>query len=162
MPKYRPIPDRFFEKHEPAPGPLDTPCLIWTASIDRHGYGLFWAWGRTVRAHRVSYELHVGPIPPCDGPHGTCVLHRCDVRACVNPDHLFLGTNADNMADKIAKGRMRVPRGEAHGRSKLLRSEVDEIRRRYALGEATQKELAIHFGLSQPHVHNIIHFKSWA
>ena len=75
-------------------------CWLWTASRNNGGYGLFKLAGKTTTAHRISYELHVGVIPD-----GMCVLHTCDVRMCVNPDHLFLGTQTDNMQDKANKGR---------------------------------------------------------
>lgn len=66
------------------------------------GYGVIYFNGRQTYTHRVSYELHVGPIPD-----GLFILHRCDVPACVNPDHLFVGSAADNVADMMAKGRHR-------------------------------------------------------
>lgn len=81
---------------------------MWTAHCDRQGYGTLTAMPEEsakgkrwpFMAHRISFEQFRGPIP-----EGMCVLHKCDVPSCVNPDHLFLGSNADNMADKVAKGR---------------------------------------------------------
>ena len=75
-------------------------CWEWTDGCDGDGYGVVGAGGKTVRAHRVAWEVAHGPIP--DGVH---VLHQCDNPPCINPAHLFLGTQADNMADKVAKGR---------------------------------------------------------
>jgi hypothetical protein len=89
---------RFWAKATPEP---NSGCWLWTASLRPNGYGMFGiAAGSVQSAHRVAWELVNGPIP--DGLH---VLHRCDVRACVNPSHLFLGTRFDNMQDMIAKGR---------------------------------------------------------
>lgn len=99
--------ERFEAKFYVTPG-----CWIWTKGRYHDGYGQFAvsAHERSVRAHRVSYELYVGPIP--EDLH---VLHRCDVRACVNPEHLFLGTRVDNMQDMIQKGRHYSPgRGKTH------------------------------------------------
>ena len=93
-------------------------CWVWSASIDGRGYGQIsnTTTKKPMRAHRVSYELHVGVIP-----HGTMVLHRCDRPACVNPEHLFLGTQIDNMQDCANKGRNaaarhpeNMSRGDAH------------------------------------------------
>lgn len=77
-------------------------CVLWHRAISSNGYGAAWRDGRQMSAHRMIWEAVNGPIPA-----GLYVLHRCDVKACVNLDHLFLGTPLDNMRDKIAKGRAR-------------------------------------------------------
>jgi hypothetical protein len=80
----------------------DTQCWLWGGAKYRNGYGWIKAFGNVVSAHRFSYELHKGPIP--DGMH---ILHSCDVRHCVNPDHLRAGSHAENMAEAAERGRMR-------------------------------------------------------
>ena len=109
--------DRFVpgEKHE---------CWEWEASKDRYGYGQIRNGCRLLRAHRVSYELFVGPIP--DGLH---VRHKCDNPCCVNPNHLEVGTNADNVRDKMERGRHRGPRGSKSGSAKLCEPEVVLIKK---------------------------------
>lgn len=80
-----------------------TGCLLWRGSLNEKGYGQIAVEpGKPGLTHRVAWEIYRGPIP-----NGLCVLHRCDIPACCNPEHLFLGTKADNNADMIAKGRAR-------------------------------------------------------
>lgn len=129
-------------------------CWVWTGSRISSGYGQFSLGNKSVRTHRISYELHYGPIPP-----GLSVLHRCDNPPCVRPEHLFVGTPAENNADKIAKGRGRVPRGEANGLSKLTEIQVREIRARR--GFDTYQALADEFGVSIGTVHNVMHRIVW-
>jgi hypothetical protein len=110
---------RFWAKVQKGPG-----CWLWTAYRNRDGYGQFRVGGRMSKAHRVSWMLHFGPIPG-----GLDVLHRCDNPDCVNPSHLWLGTDADHTADKVAKGRQSRQKGEMHGQAKLCAAEVITIRR---------------------------------
>ena len=113
-------------------------CWLWTGQMHESGYGLLRvATGVAMgRAHRISWELHRGAIPA-----GIYVCHRCDVRRCVRPDHLFLGTASDNIRDCAAKGRMgaqRNPslvRGEHAPGAKLSADQVAAFRRRVAAGE---------------------------
>lgn len=125
-------------------------CWLWTAYIRANGYGEIRFNGRAERAHRVSWLLHRGDIPV-----GLCVLHKCDVRACVNPDHLFLGTRADNNSDAASKNRM--PFGEQHWNSKLTIKQIREIRN--AVG--TQREIAEQFGIGQMQVSRIKNNAQW-
>ncbi|MGY4614787.1 DNA-binding CsgD family transcriptional regulator [Bradyrhizobium sp. USDA 4472] len=127
-------------------------CWEWQARKDADGYGRIWVNSRvrSGAAHRVSYEVHCGAIP--EGMH---VLHRCDNRACINPDHLFLGTNFDNMADRNSKGRQR--RGAGHGRAKLSEADVSAIRSSGASGV----EIAARFGMSESQVSRIRKGSNW-
>lgn len=133
-------------------------CWLWTASVDKDGYGKYRVGGagsRNVKASRFSYELNVGPIP-----RGLGVLHTCDVPGCVRPSHLFLGTDADNSADKVRKGRQ--CRGEANGGGgKLTRAQVTEMRNLYALGGHTHKQLARRFGVNRSLVGMIMRGEIW-
>ena len=111
-------------------------CREWVRDRSRKGYGRLWWAGKLHQAHRKAFEAFNGPIP--GGMH---VLHRCDNPSCVNPGHLFLGTNDDNVRDKLAKGRL--PRGEARMNAKLTEEAVRAIR---ASSEG-KKVLARRFGV---------------
>jgi hypothetical protein len=158
---------RFWEKVQRTPT-----CWIWTASKRHKGYGAF-AYhvnGKLVqtRARRYSWEIHRGTIPP-----GICVLHDCpggDNPACVNPNHLFLGTKAVNNADMIAKGRYnrrrrmagaKYKRGELHHAAKLTRAKVLAIRDARAGGESFGS-LSRRLHLSIGHVFRIVTRKAWS
>jgi hypothetical protein len=128
-------------------------CWVWTAASARMGYGAFFV-GKLRPAHRVSWEMANGPIPD-----GLLVLHRCDNPPCVRPDHLFLGTHAENTADAITKGRLAS--GERHGRHKLGAEAVPSIRARWAAGERLA-DIAADFGISRSQVSRIGLGRKWA
>lgn len=96
-----------------------TGCWKWMHALDGMGYGIIHADRGMEKAHRYSWRIHFGEIPPGEGYHGTCVCHHCDNPACVNPNHLFLGSMQDNINDMMAKGRHRtrwdVYKEERHG-----------------------------------------------
>lgn len=132
-------------------------CWEWTSATLVDGYGLLRIDGKGKQlAHRFSYELHCGPIP--DGIH---VLHRCDNRLCVRPEHLFLGTRSDNMQDMVNKGRNADIGGEKNPNAKLSPAQVEEIRVLRASGQ-TRPEVARRFGISTRMVSLITTGKSWA
>lgn len=133
-------------------------CHIWSRSIAKMGYGQLFANGGPVLAHRFAWEKTRGEIPV-----GMHVLHKCDNRACVNVDHLFLGTNADNIADRVRKHRSWHGHrsGEGANASKLRWVQVLEIREIYSLGQKSQRELARMYGITQPCVGSIVRRESW-
>lgn len=128
-------------------------CWLWLGYTDKDGYGQLSVNDRSQRAHRMSWEVHVGPIPP-----GLQALHTCDVRACINPNHLFLGTNTDNVIDRDAKGRSAA--GERHGQRVLSETDVRAIRRRFRCGE-TQTAIAQDYGVNQTTISRIVLGRSW-
>lgn len=145
-------PEERFERN--VEGDTNGGCWLWAGRINTSGYGQMRARGVTQAAHRWAYEAFVGPIP-----EGLLVCHRCDVRGCVNPDHLFLGTNADNMADMARKGRADRKHGARNGRSKLTPAQVRDIRRLH--GRMAQKDIAAAYGMSPTQIGNIIHGVCW-
>ena len=127
-----------------------SPCIFWTGTKTPTGYGMLWKKdtqprGHRVYAHREAYEQANGAIPA-----GLSVLHRCDTPSCVNPEHLFLGTQRDNMFDAVRKGRVSIifARGENNPRAKL--SDDDAAANRIALrpGEL-HREIAARFSISR-------------
>lgn len=153
-----PVSDRFMSKVSPEP---NTGCWLWTGATNRTGYGKMYVSTRSrpTTAHRVSWSLVNGPIPA-----GMNVCHRCDNPLCVNPAHLFLGTQADNLNDMVRKGRrsFRAPppvRGEARTDSKLTDAAVREIRR--CAGAVTHRILAERFRVSPSAVGLVLSGKTW-
>lgn len=152
--RFRSIEDRFWDNVV-----VGDECWEWAGKLSSAGYGTISAGGRKgahLYAHRVSYTLLVGPIPP-----GLCVCHNCpggDNRGCVNPSHLFLGTQRENMMDCARKGR--IARGERHGVSKLSDVKVKEIRQRVAAGER-QATIVREFNLSPATISMVVHRKIW-
>lgn len=130
-------------------------CWEWTGSLRKTGYGRFGGDRNDQEnlVHRLSWVFTYGEIP-----NGLWVLHKCDNRKCVNPAHLFLGTNQDNTRDRTLKGRSARQFGESHGNHKLTDKQIAEIRERYAAGGVLQRELAVEYGVSRNGVTNIINF----
>lgn len=125
-------------------------CWLWTGgTYGKDGYGAIGVGLKTIGAHVYSYIIHKGPVP-----RGMHVCHSCDVRRCVNPDHLFLGTPKDNFDDMVIKGRFNVAVGDAHYKTKIKDADLPKI---FEMAKSmTQKKIADHFGVSQSHVSGIL------
>ncbi len=135
-------------------------CWLWSGHMRPFGYGRIYVRKRLITAHRFAYELLVGKIP-----RGMKLLHKCDVPQCVNPDHLFVGTQADNVADMWKKGRANPVgvlkmNGPNHPSTKLSWSKVRAIREAHRNG-ADKGELAYQYGLSWSCIHHVIVKKTW-
>ncbi|MCX5786077.1 MAG: HNH endonuclease [Elusimicrobia bacterium] len=172
---------RFWTHVQKGPG-----CWEWQAGrkLGKHRYGKFKMNRKTIGAHRVAWEFEKGPVP-----EGLCVLHHCDNPPCVRPDHLWIGTNLDNIKDRDAKNRQakgasngsrlyperllrgerhpnrlhpeRLSRGSSHYNAKLTEEQVREIRRLHATGQYGYHSLAVKFGMGSTPIASIVNRKSW-
>lgn len=131
-------------------------CWMWRRAKTPSTYGYIRHEGRGERAHRLSYRVFCGPIPD-----GMFVCHHCDTPACINPQHLFIGSAGDNNRDMMRKGRAKIVRGEASGKSILTEASATEILRRHAAGERSP-ELAKAFDVSLTTVQDLIRGNTWA
>lgn len=135
-------------------------CWLWTAAKNNKGYGVFRIKGKNVYSHRLSYLIPNGYLPD-----DKIIMHACDTPLCVNPAHLIIGTQADNIADMIAKKRGKKSpektRGEKNGHSILTEEKVKEIRDTYAEGGVTHKELGIRHGVSSSTIAYTISRRLW-
>lgn len=130
-------------------------CLVWIRRLDQNGYAPIFRRGRWTKAHRLAWEFSNGKVPS-----GMNVCHRCDNRACIEPTHLFVGTQSDNMRDCENKGRANHPVGERNNKAKLTSEEVLELRRRRAAGESMYR-LGKVFGIARQSVRSIILGRHW-
>lgn len=144
--------DRFWEKVDKTPGhgPSGN-CWVWIASLGTGGYGQFKWYDKLRGSHVCSWMIHFGET------NGLCVLHKCDNKKCINPDHLFLGTIADNVKDMISKNRQAINYGEKCGNSKLTTSQVSEI----LFSDLSHAELSRKYGVSTTAIWQIKHRKRW-
>ena len=148
-----PLADRFYSRSEFDP---NGGCWLWAGAMPNStGYGTISYNSQTISAHRLTWEIHRGPIPK-----GMHICHRCDVRACVNPDHLFLGTSADNMHDMVQKGRSRHLFGEASPSCKLRAVDIPAILDRLHGGESCRK-IGDDYGVTECAINAIRRGKSW-
>lgn len=137
---------------------LPSGCRVWLGAVNEHGYGTLSADGMRFKAHRFAWQVAKGPISS-----ETFLLHSCDVPCCVNPDHLRIGTQSENMADAYRRGRRartNYARGDRQGAAVLLEADVRAIRS--LEGSASKAEIARQFGVTRANVSAIIHRKSWA
>ena len=125
-------------------------CWLWLGTLSEKGYGTKNIFGKIMRAHRLSYMVHKGDIPD-----DLIVRHTCDIPCCINPEHLIVGTNADNNQDRMNRGR--GASGEKVGTSKLTDDVVAEI----FLAEGTYRDIADRYGINNTNVSLIKNRKSW-
>jgi predicted XRE-type DNA-binding protein len=144
--------ERFESLYLPEP---NSGCWLWTGSLNKAGYGEFSIGGSKPAAYRLSYYLYKGKIPPKMN-----VCHACDTPSCVNPDHLWLGTHAENIADAASKNRMHP--GEKNGSAKLKEQEVLDIVAMYNTGNFTRHELAKKFSVGHSIIGDILIGNKWS
>lgn len=151
MGKHKTTPEQRFWSHVSI---VSGECWRWRGG-KRGQYGVFFYQGKREGAHRVSFIINFGPIP-----RDRDVLHRCDNPLCVNPDHLFLGTHAENMHDMKAKGRAKAPCGDKANAGKLNTEQVRQIREYLKMG-LSQRTIADFYGVSSAAISNIHTGTTW-
>jgi hypothetical protein len=137
---------------------LSCGCQVWLGHLNEWGYGHLSIASGKIRAHRAAYLANIGAIQV-----GAYVCHHCDNPACINPEHLFIGCPKTNMTDMSIKGRARgsIRKGEQNGFSKLTNDQVISIRKEYALGNTTQRELAEKFDVCRANISYIVRGIYW-
>jgi len=125
-------------------------CWLWSGAKHVYGYGHLRKDGKLLKTHRVAWEMYRGAIPD-----GLCILHKCDVPACINPDHLFLGTKTDNNRDRIAKGRTAF--GERIATTKL----TDDQARAILIDPRTHRAIAADYGVAHTQIGRIKRRQGW-
>jgi len=131
-------------------------CWEWIGYRNDDGYGKLGIKGRPTSAHRLSYEINIGPIPD-----GLCVLHKCNNPACVNPIHLYVGTPQDNMNDMVIASRQARPNGENNPKAKLTEIQVMEIIRLLKTNNMTHKEISDRFHVTPENILHISKGQTW-
>lgn len=153
--RFKTTQERFWEKVDVV-GRKENDCWEWQGRRNPKGYGMFYVEKNILRlSHRYAWEISCGQVPD-----GLQVLHSCDNPPCVNPKHLFLGTNQDNVDDKVQKGRMKVLLGDNHPNSKLSSKDVEEIFEMHNAG-ILGKDIAKRFGVTPANISFIINKKGW-
>ena len=157
--------ERFWEKVDKK---SDDECWGWLGCLDREGYGEIYCKAIPhFKAHKISWLIYFGKSIP----NGICVLHKCDNPKCVNPNHLYLGTQKDNAKDREERdrgnrrflyGKEHPQHGEKHWSNKLSEKDVKEIRQLWATGDYTLRELGKKFSVSHGLINNINHGRKWA
>ncbi len=131
-------------------------CWLWNGAINNMGYGMINIGNRHAKtAHRISWLLNIGEIPP-----GMCVLHHCDNPKCVNPNHLFLGTQKENAIDREQKGRS--PLGEQRPNAKLSNNDVIEIKKLIINGKLSLRAISRKYNVCLATIRQIVTGRTWS
>jgi hypothetical protein len=145
--------ERFWDKVEIT---TEESCWLWQGCPTTRGYGRFSFRGYDYKAHRVAYFLATGRINDA-----LMVLHKCDVRLCCNPRHLYQGDAKQNTRDALQRGHQSKSFGESNGKAKLTEKQVNSIRKRYKSGLITQKTLAHYYGVSETTIYYVCTGERW-